>query len=241
MSTMKAFGLTHVGKMRRRNEDAYVIIEHPFMALVSDGMGGAPHGDVASRLTLNLFSQAMLTNNTWTHQTISDAVQATNHALVEETLKHPEYHGMGATLVAYLNDGQNGFIVNVGDSRAYGLKQSHLVLLSEDHNVMNEMMKYHQESENSLNQRFKHMLTSVIGMPAGCMVDVIPVIDDYDMFLLCSDGLSNLVDETQLQALLAQPASLETKAQALIEAANQAGGLDNITVIVIDVRGNHHE
>lgn len=238
---MKASGLTHVGKLRKRNEDAFVILENPMVAIVSDGMGGAPHGDIASQLTLHYFSHEVKDKQPWTVASLHDAVKATNNAVVAEAAKNTHTQGMGATLVAYLNSGTQSFLVNVGDSRAYGLNHEGLKRLSEDHNVMNAYLKRNQDLDDKLDVRFKHMLTSVIGMPSGCMVDVSELKDEYDLILLCSDGLTNLVDDGVIAHILRSQATLAQKAQLCIEQANLAGGLDNITVIIIDTRGKPNE
>lgn len=238
---MKASGCTHVGKLRKRNEDAFVILENPLIAVVSDGMGGAPQGDVASRLTLQFFTSEVLAKETWSVETLHEAVVATNHAVVNEASKNTHTQGMGATLVAYLNNGIRAFLVNVGDSRAYGFNANGLMRLSEDHNVMNEYIKRNQNLSGTLDARFKHMLTSVIGMPAGCMADVSELNNDFDFILLCSDGLTNFVDDEEIMHIMTRQISIAQKVQYCIDAANQAGGLDNITVIIIDIRGNTHE
>ena len=238
---MKASGLTHVGKLRKRNEDAFVILENPMVAIVSDGMGGAPHGDIASQLTLHYFSHEVKDKQPWTVASLHDAVKATNNAVVAEAAKNTHTQGMGATLVAYLNSGSQSFLVNVGDSRAYGLNHEGLKRLSEDHNVMNAYLKRNQDLDDKLDVRYKHMLTSVIGMPSGCMVDVSELKDEYDLILLCSDGLSNLISESNMIDVLTSTQTLEHKAKTLIELANQAGGSDNITLIIIDMRGDAYE
>jgi PPM family protein phosphatase len=238
---MKAFGLTDLGKLRQRNEDAFAIVKEPFIAVISDGMGGAPHGDVASKMSVETFVHACKNIQTWNELSIISAVNETNAKVVSETILHPKYHGMGATLVGFLHQNEQSWIVNVGDSRAYGYTSSSFVQLSEDHTMMNEMMKQLNHQESSIDQRFKHMLTSVIGMSSGCHVDVIKLDTKFDYILLCSDGLSNLVCESTMMEVLGSSLTLEEKTKSLIAHANTAGGSDNISVIIIDTRGEPHE
>jgi PPM family protein phosphatase len=238
---MKAFGLTDLGKLRQRNEDAFALVEKPFIAVISDGMGGAPYGDVASKLSVETFTENCKKIKHWNIETITAAVNETNARVVGETLLNPKYHGMGATLISFINADKQSWLVNVGDSRAYGYSQHQFDQLSDDHTMLNEMLKQTHQKEANIDQRFKHMLTSVIGMPAGCQVDVKQLDSKYDLILLCSDGLSNLVCESVMMDVLKSSSSLEEKTKTLISHANQAGGSDNITVIIIDCRGGTHE
>ena len=238
---MKCVGISDVGRLRQRNEDAYFIHEEPLIAIVSDGMGGAPYGDIASKQTVTVFSQLLLEGIEWNEETLLSFVNQTNQHVVEYSIAHPKTQGMGATLVALLKKEDQTWLVNVGDSRAYGLKQNQLVQLSDDHTMMNEFLKRNHHQDSQIDQRFKHMLTSVIGMPNGCVVDVTSLTETYDMVLLCSDGLSNLISETTMIEVLTSSQSLDHKAKTLIELANQAGGSDNITLIIIDMGGNAYE
>ncbi|MCD8574997.1 MAG: protein phosphatase 2C domain-containing protein [Erysipelotrichaceae bacterium] len=238
---MKCVGISDVGRLRQRNEDAYFIHEEPLIAIVSDGMGGAPYGDVASKQTIHSFSQLLLKDKTWNQETLLSFVNQTNQDVVEYSIAHPKTHGMGATLVAFLKKDNQAWLINVGDSRAYGLKGNQLLQLSDDHTMMNEFLKRNNHQEPQIDQRFKHMLTSVIGMPNGCIADITSISDPYDMILLCSDGLSNLISQASMIEVLTSQILLDQKAQKLIELANQAGGSDNITLIIIDMGGDTHE
>lgn len=238
---MKCVGISDVGRLRQRNEDAYFIHEEPLIAIVSDGMGGAPYGDVASKQTVHTFSQLLLKDKEWTKASLLAFVNETNQHVVEYSIAHPKTNGMGATLVAFLMKDNQSWLVNVGDSRAYGLKQNQLMQLSDDHTMMNEFLKRNNHQLPQIDQRFKHMLTSVIGMPNGCLVDITSITETYDMILLCSDGLSNLISESNMIDVLTSTQTLEHKAKTLIELANQAGGSDNITLIIIDMRGDAYE
>jgi PPM family protein phosphatase len=238
---MRAYGLTDLGKLRQRNEDAFAIVEQPFIAVISDGMGGAPYGEVASKLSVETFIQSCSKIQHWNIENINQAVHETNAKVVGEAILKPKYQGMGATLVAFIHYLDQSWIINVGDSRAYGYSPSQFDQLSDDHTMLNEMMKQAHQQESSIDQRFKHMLTSVIGMPSGCQVDVSAIKTHYDYILLCSDDLSNLVCESIIMEVLGSSSSLEEKTKALIAHANQAGGSDNITVIIIDCRGEIYE
>jgi PPM family protein phosphatase len=238
---MKGYGVTDLGRLRQRNEDAFALVEQPFIAVISDGMGGAPYGDFASKLSVETFIQSCKKIQLWDIEHITNAVHETNAKVVGETILNPKYQGMGATLIAFIHHLNQSWLINVGDSRAYGYSQSQFDQLSDDHTMLNEMMKQDHQLESSIDHRFKHMLTSVIGMPSGCQVDVTTINIRYDYILLCSDGLSNLVCESIMMDVLGSSSSLEEKAKTLIDHANQAGGSDNITVIIIDCRGEIYE
>ena len=237
MSSMNIVGKSDKGKLRQINEDAYFIQTNPLIAMVSDGMGGAPHGEVASELTINIFSAKLLALKFWDYDKIVELVHETNQEVVLRASQNQAFVGMGATLSAFISHLNQTFIVNVGDSRVYGFKDRNLTLLTDDHTMMNEIMKHSEEANAKIDQRYKHMLTSVIGIPTGCAVDVTSINEKYDKILLCSDGLSNLVAETSMINVLLSSQSLEEQVAELIKLANRAGGHDNITVIIIDMRG----
>ncbi len=238
---MKIAGKSDKGKIRLLNEDAFFIHKDPLLAIVSDGMGGAPHGEIASELTIKSFSAKLLALKTWDADNIAQLVHETNHEIVLKASQNQAYIGMGATLSAFISHHDQSFIVNVGDSRVYGLKDNQLTLLTDDHTMMNEIIKKSDEVISNIDQRYKHMLTSVIGIPAGCIVDVTSINDKYDKILVCSDGLSNLVSETTMIDVLLSSQSIEKQVSKLIDIANRAGGSDNITLIIIDMRGEAYE
>jgi serine/threonine protein phosphatase PrpC len=241
MPSMKIAGKSDKGKLRNRNEDAFFIHKKPLIAMVSDGMGGAPHGEIASELTIKTFSAKLLALETWNHDNIAQLVHETNDVIVLNASQNQTYVGMGATLSAYISHLDQTYIVNVGDSRVYGLKNNQLTLLTDDHTMMNEIMKQSDDTNAKIDQRYKHMLTSVIGIPSGCIVDITTINDNYDKILVCSDGLSNLVCETTMIDVLLSSQSIEDQVSELIDIANRAGGNDNITLIIIDTRGEAYE
>jgi PPM family protein phosphatase len=238
---MNIVGKSDKGKLRKFNEDAFFIHKNPLIAIVSDGMGGAPHGEVASALTIKSFSTKLLALKTWNHDNISKLIHETNQEIVAKTTQDSKYVGMGATLSGFVKHKNQTFILNVGDSRVYGLKGTQLTLLTDDHTMMNEIMKHSDEVLSNIDQRYKHMLTSVIGIPSGCIVDVTSIEEEFDMILVCSDGLSNLVCEATMIDVLLSSQSIEDQASEFIELANRAGGNDNITLIIIDMRGEAYE
>lgn len=238
---MNIVGKSDKGKLRQCNEDAFFIHMNPLIAMVSDGMGGAPHGEVASELTIRTFSTKLLALESWNIDQITQLVHETNKEVVLKTTQNPKYLGMGATLSAFISHLEHTFIVNVGDSRVYGLMGSQLTLLTDDHTMLNEILKQSNEIVANIDQRYKHMLTSVIGIPSGCLVDVTSIDEKYDKILVCSDGLSNMVCETTMIDVLLSSQSIEDQALELIDIANRAGGNDNITLIIIDMRGEAYE
>ncbi|HTG46620.1 MAG TPA: Stp1/IreP family PP2C-type Ser/Thr phosphatase [Actinomycetota bacterium] len=223
---------TDVGRVREGNEDAFAI-EPPLYA-VADGMGGHRGGEVASQLALQTVVERFRA-----HQgSLAEQVQAANRAVYERSASDRKVTGMGTTLTAAVVSGDRAHLVHVGDSRAYLLRAGALRQLTDDHTLVNRMVK---AGEISAREAAVHPHRNVILRALGQDPDV--AIDEQDVgliegdrLLLCSDGLTVMVPEDQLQAILEATAGApQEAAERLVRAANGAGGIDNITVLVLDV------
>jgi PPM family protein phosphatase len=228
---------TDVGLLRQRNEDSFVA-EYPLFA-VADGLGGHVGGEVASRVALERLAQATTTDGP--EDTISErlreAIHEANRAVGERASNEPRLTGMGTTLTAVVVGRDRLHLGHVGDSRAYLLRDGDLRALTEDHTLVQRMVR---EGRLTPEQAGVHpqrsVLTRALGIEDDLEVDQTTVeVTAGDRLLLCSDGLTAMVDDEDIQKILVGEEDPQAASNALVEAANAAGGQDNITTIVLDV------
>lgn len=225
---------THRGMVRQNNEDT-VFPESsgesagPTVLIVADGMGGHVAGEVASRLAVNAAASSEVEP--------IDRVAAGNRAIREEVAREPGLEGMGTTmtLVSLEPDGTARF-GHVGDSRAYLLREKELTQVTEDHTVAGELASLGQISKQEVESHpQRHMLTRTLGLTRFVDVDEFDLpLQGGDRLLLCSDGLTEMVDDERIAKVIGD-GTPDDVAWSLIEAANSAGGVDNISVVVVDV------
>jgi serine/threonine protein phosphatase PrpC len=221
-----------LGRQRQGNEDNYYVRSPLFV--VADGMGGAQAGEVASELAVKQF-EGGLPDGRAPATALAEMIQAANAEIHRQARDDPDRAGMGTTATAAYLDGENVVVAHVGDSRCYLLRDGDLIRLTRDHSLVGELVargKLTEEQAESHPQR--SVITRALGAYPEVEVDteVFPA-RAGDVFLLCSDGLTGMVHEPQLKPILEDPGrSLEQIGRALIAAANEAGGRDNITVIL---------
>jgi serine/threonine protein phosphatase PrpC len=235
---------TDVGKVRAHNEDSYAILSsaqlrgaYDFALIVADGMGGRNAGEVASRAAVEAASQAILNNGRYVDASslLRFAVEAAHISIQQRAEEHPEYGGMGTTLVMALVRDAEAWIASVGDSRAYILRGEQLLPLTEDHTFVAEQVRAGGMSlEQARHSRFRHMLTRAVGTSVDYTPDVVSTrVESGDVLMLCTDGLTNMVWEEEIVRLLRKHRrDPERACRSLIEAANAQGGQDNITVLL---------
>ncbi|MGI9609007.1 MAG: PP2C family protein-serine/threonine phosphatase [Acidimicrobiia bacterium] len=225
---------THKGMTREKNEDSLYPdtsgeSEGPTVLMVADGMGGHVAGEVASRLAINAAASVDIEP--------ADRVAAGNRAIREEVARQPELEGMGTTLtLVELNPDGTARFAHVGDSRAYVYADSRLVQLTNDHTVAAQYVSMGQISaEEAEGHPQSHMLTRCLGLTRFINVDELDMpVEAGDRLLLCSDGLNLMVSNEDIAKGL-DGGTPDEAAWNLIDRANNAGGQDNITVIVVDV------
>lgn len=241
-------GLSDIGKIRTRNEDSFSVLNHASLWVVADGMGGNRGGDVASRLavdTISRFIEKRLLSQQESPKSVSDeetmmvhAVGAGHKEVRRAALLQPELEGMGTTVVAAritMNPFPHLIVGHVGDSRAYLLRDATLTLLTRDHS----MVERHVQNglltpEEALRHPHRHVLTRALGTIKSIPAVRAHPLKESDRLLLCSDGLTTLVgDEEIAETWKSAGASPEAACRALVHIANQRGGLDNTTIIVI--------
>jgi serine/threonine protein phosphatase PrpC len=238
---------SHIGR-RNNNEDAYCIEPVIGLCAVADGMGGYEGGEIASRLTIDAvrdFAQRNAADDdvTWPFALDKALRLDENQAMIAVRLAHREVvrrqtgllANMGSTLATLQLHGEHVVLSHIGDSRIYRLRDKIITLLTEDHSVVNELRRAGGEAVARGDSPYGHMVTRAIGMASDPHPDVRrEPVEVGDTFLLCTDGLSEMVEESALATMLAQP-SLDAACAALIEHAYAAGGRDNITAVVARV------
>ncbi len=237
MTTLVAAGATDVGKVRSGNEDELLIAE-PLYA-VADGMGGHAAGEVASAAAMEALLVAFDGNPSGAG--LVDAVRDANRAVWEQSRERSELRGMGTTMtaVALIDEGDEEVlaIAHVGDSRAYLLRDGELTQVTEDHSVPEELRRAGRLSpEEAAADPRKHVLTRVLGVDSEVEVDTAQLVPYRgDRLLLASDGLFGELSDDEIASILRRRSEPERVAQQLVTMAKDAGGADNITVVVIDV------
>ncbi len=242
MTTLRVGSATDTGQVRSKNEDAALIGDVVFA--VADGMGGHAAGDVASQVAVEAFENST-SAGVDDEEDIVEAFRAANQAVLDRADHEPELAGMGTTLTALAlvpgpadGTGPGELVVaNVGDSRAYLFRDGDLTQLTRDHSLVEDLVQEGRLSpEEARTHPQRNILTRVLGNDSDVEPDVFradPV--RGDRYLLCSDGLSNEVDEERTAAVLRRLADPDDAARELVRLANENGGRDNITVVVVDV------
>ena len=223
---------TDVGRVRDHNEDAYLVAEDLGLIAVADGMGGHRGGEVASTTALEALRIAFLAG-----AAIQDAVLAANEAVHDQSVADPNLRGMGTTITAGALTEGSLLLGHVGDSRAYLFRDGQLQRVTTDHSLVEELIRAGEltETEAEHDPR-RSMITRALGLDSGVEIDLEKIIlADGDRVLLCSDGLTNMVNEHDLARHLVETSDPQAVARDLVDSANAAGGVDNITVVVIDV------
>ncbi len=224
---------TDVGQVRDHNEDSYLVDDDLGLIAVADGMGGHRGGEVASATALEALRVAFVAG-----APIDEAVVVANDAVHEQSVADPNLRGMGTTLTAGAFDDEGHVVLgHVGDSRAYLARDGGLDRVSTDHSLVEELIQAGELTpEQATVDPRRSQITRAIGLEQGVLVDVIELdLTVGDRLLLCSDGLTDMLSEDEMATLLAEEADPTAAATRLVDDANAAGGVDNITVIVIDV------
>jgi protein phosphatase len=229
---------TDVGRLRSANEDAY-LAESPLF-VIADGMGGHIAGDVASSTAIETISAHKQDITPADPQTLAQLVHEANAAVWSKAQSDPALSGMGTTCtLVYVDDGR-AHVAHVGDSRAYRLREGELERLTEDHTLVARMVKEGKlRPEDADHHPQRSIITRALGIDSEISVDLTAVeLDEGDRLLLCSDGLTSMVPEQEIVDTLSTQPDAQAAADSLVEAANRAGGEDNVTVLVVDAGGS---
>lgn len=241
---MQCWGLTDPGCVRTQNQDAYQIEQldrNTALCIVCDGMGGAKSGNVASTLAVDVFVQEV--RRTWhsgmdpeeTDQMLEGAVKLANFTVFDQAQQFEEFSGMGTTLVAALIQGMQVTIVNVGDSRAYRVNKDGVRLLTTDHSVVQMMVERGELTpERARTYPGKNYITRAIGTESVVLCDMFHLdVERGDSLLLCSDGLSNMMDDQEILFEVVHGVNKQYCCQRLLDIAKNRGAPDNVTSVLV--------
>lgn len=238
-------GMTDPGRLRNQNEDSIAIVPEAGLAVVADGMGGHQAGEVASKLAVDVITRHIIETLADTEtsadgkaevKSVGDAIQLANRAIYEHARDQPEYAGMGSTVVVALFYANKLCVGHVGDSRLYRFRGSLLEQVTQDHSVVQELVSRGlvtaEEARQSVN---KNLVTRALGVDPTVLPDISEhLLQDDDIYLLCSDGLNDVLADGDIEMMLIEHRrQLEDAVRHMIDMANDRGGPDNISVILI--------
>ncbi|GAB4090189.1 PP2C family serine/threonine-protein phosphatase [Hydrogenophaga soli] len=238
---------TDPGRVRENNEDAVAFDEVSGVAVLADGMGGYNAGEIASAMAVTyvrteashwLQGVGARAADEDVRRALEQCVARANLSIYNAAMANTQYSGMGTTIVAGVFDPRRVILAHVGDSRCYLLREGRLTQLTRDHSLLQEQIDAGLISlEQAKVATHKNLVTRALGVDTSVQVDVQQHLPrEGDLYLMCSDGLTDMVDDSEIQALLTVPGTLQDQAHALVREANGAGGRDNISVLLVQVR-----
>lgn len=242
-------GLSHVGMKRNHNEDNFLLVPEENLFVVADGMGGHASGEIASKIAVEELAEFFRMTSkdqdaTWPYKMdkqlnyeenrLATGVKLANARIFEQASNDSKYRGMGTTIVSVFFGEKTAYVAHVGDSRVYLFRDNQLRLVTEDHSLLNDYLKAKKLTPEEI-EAFPHknVIVRALGMKDSVQVDVgrwEP--QQGDIFLLCSDGLSGMVSDAQIEDTLKQVTDLEQATATLIDLANANGGQDNVTCVL---------
>jgi PPM family protein phosphatase len=248
-----AAGLSDVGLQREHNEDSFVVLKEFDLFVVADGMGGHRAGDVASRIATETISEFFRTTAnediTWPfhfdtslteeENRLLTGIRVANRQIFERSTRSREYHGMGTTVVSAMFSPaqQKMYIGHVGDSRCYRVRNGEIALLTRDHSLVNDyLLAMPDLTDEQKSELPKNVITRALGMQDNVVVDLQR--DEPrpgDVYVLCSDGLSGMVSDDDIRLIVAGTSDVREACRKLIYRANERGGEDNITAILVKI------
>ena len=245
---METYGYTDRGLVRRNNQDSYIIAyneANDLLSVVCDGIGGGKSGDVASDFVVRYFSEHFSQNKGFATKDdlvlwIQTNLKMVNNQLFAYSTTKKEYYGMGTTFVALFVTSVGDFIVNIGDSRAYAMfVNGTFKQISEDHSYVQELLNQNQITLQMAKVHEKrHHITNALGVFDAIKIDIFNVVDEVQFFLLCSDGLHGYVEHSDILNIVSdQELSIKQKHRTLINKCFENGAYDNITIVLIEMKG----
>lgn len=241
MQSMIFAGRTDIGLRRSNNEDAFEISQSFAVGVVADGMGGAAAGELASKMFVRAAMEVFQSSNNRSEEEIvyrvKMAFSLANERILEHVQENPSHKGMGCT-AEVLAFHENGFVLgHIGDSRTYLLRKDLLKQLSQDHTLVQEQVAEGLIRSTSIkNHPLRNVILRAVGLEQQLALDLLKGATlSGDLFLLCSDGLTDMLQDDQIRSILSSDKDVEQKAEELIETAKTEGGKDNITVVLAAV------
>lgn len=238
---MKTFSISDIGKNREMNQDYVYTSENavgnlPNLFIVADGMGGHKAGEFASRFTVETIVESVRTNEQKEPvRIIEEAIQTANRELIQKARQDETMAGMGTTVVVVTVIGDKAFVANVGDSRMYVIGKE-ITQVTRDHSLVEEMVRMGELAKDAAKDHpDKNIITRAVGAAQDVDVDFFEVeLYPQDYILMCSDGLTNMVEDEDIRRIVQSQRDVAERVEKLVETANDHGGQDNITVVVIE-------
>lgn len=246
---LEVAGITHVGMKRTHNEDNYLLLPEKALLCVADGMGGHSSGEIASKIAIEEISEFFqLTSQdedaTWPFKMdkskhydenrLATGIKLANTRIFERATSENKYKGMGTTIAAVYFAPNLAYVAHVGDSRVYCFRDGALTQLTEDHSLLNDYLRARKLTAEEV-EAFPHknVIVRALGMKDTVQIDILKLDAlDADLFLLCSDGLSAMVTNDEIQQMLLYSEDLDATCRQLVDFANSAGGNDNVTCVL---------
>ena len=245
---MNALGKTHKGIKRANNEDAYIILSENISCLsnlyiVADGMGGHQAGEVASQNAIKAFCDYVrnkICEKDDILDFLTDGTKYANKQVFEESCGDPTYMGMGTTFTVCTIKKNKGYVSHIGDSRVYIINEDGIKVLTIDHSYVQEMVRAGELTQEEADRHpKKNALTRALGTGTNLQVDgYIFDVKQGDKILMCTDGLTNMIDDDEIKSIVMNSVNLDDATEELIRIANENGGTDNITNILIEIAGD---
>ena len=241
---LKTFSKTDIGRKRKINQDCLFTCEVPLgnlpnLFIVADGMGGHNAGDYASAYTVKAIErEVMINEDTEPVRIIKEAIECANDEIYRKAEAEPDYQGMGTTVVVATIIDDIMYVANVGDSRLYVINDD-IKQITKDHSLVEEMIRMGEiDRESARTHPDKNIITRAIGVSPRIDVDFFEVdLKKGDYILMCSDGLSNMIEDEEIRMIMQGQRDIVEKAESLIKAANNNGGKDNIAVVIVEPFG----
>lgn len=250
---IESYGLSDVGLKREKNEDSILVDDELSLYMVADGMGGHLGGEYASRLAVETVQEIFRKIEEDPETTLVEdseeaatdigerfkyAIRVASLRVYDEANQQEKLAGMGTTAVGIAINEDTAHVANVGDSRAYLIRDKNITQLTEDHSLVSEQLKAgFINEEGARHHRLKNIITRSVGFQRDVEADLLTRdLEEGDIFLLCSDGLSNLVEDQNILKIVKKSKNLEVACRNLIKAANKGGGDDNVSVVLIRAR-----
>lgn len=241
---MNYYGRSHTGLKRKNNQDSFCLLKNAqgaVLGLVCDGIGGGNAGDIASRMAVSHIRDSFLHTDVcmksdvdvkhWLKKTIQEA----NDLIFTQASASMEQQGMGTTVVGVICCCDKSYVFNAGDSRTYALYKDDFLCLTEDHSYVADLLKKGEVSEEQARRHpNRNMLTNAVGIWDHVRVDIHKIKNDYRALLICSDGLHGYVSEVLIRHVLESDFEVQAKVDLLVQAALDAGGYDNITILIME-------
>jgi PPM family protein phosphatase len=229
---------TDIGLVRKKNEDRFLVDQELCLFIVADGMGGHQGGEVASEMAVKIVASSLrdsLKNGKDIVESIHGALQTANEAIWTRAEMDKELNGMGTTVVLALYCKDKIHIAHIGDSRAYLIQDKRIKQLTQDHSVVNELLRAGQiTKEDSYGHHLRHIVTRILGSKGPVEPDITLIEpEDGHHLLLCSDGLTDLIRDEEINYIVCNGSDLQKISEDLISKVRERGGKDNVTVILL--------